>query len=76
MNTVIFTTHTTLDLKHADYSLRALLALQTVDITWENFIIYNTHEHELSNEDIIKLIKKYDTNNYVKDILLFPYNPE
>lgn len=76
MNTCIFTTHTTLDLVHAEYSLKALLHLQDTDIVWDNFVLYNTHEHELSNEDIIKLIKKYDTNHYVKDILLFPYNPE
>jgi len=76
MNTCIFTTHTTLDLKHADYSLKALLSLQTDDIVWDNFIIYNTHEHELSNDNIIELIKKYDVKNYIKDILIFPYDPE
>ena len=76
MNTCIFTTHTTLDLKHADYSLKALLSLQTSDIVWDNFVIYNTHEHELSNDDIIELIKKYDIKNYIKDILIFPYDPE
>ena len=75
MNTCIFTTHTTLDLKHADYSLKALLSLQTHDISWDNFVIYNTHEHELSNESIINLIKKYDTKEYIKDILIFPYDP-
>jgi hypothetical protein len=76
MNTCIFTTHTTLDLNHADYSLKALLLLQDMDIIWDNFVLYNTHEHEVSNEEIIKLIKKYDVNHYVKDILIFPYNPE
>lgn len=76
MNTVVFTTHTTLDLKHADYSLKALLALQTVDITWDNFIIYNTHEHELSNDELIELIKKYDTKKFIKNLFIFPYNPE
>jgi hypothetical protein len=68
INTCIFTTHATLDLKHADYSLKALLSLQTNDIVWDNFVIYNTHEHELSNNDIIKLIEKHDVKEYVKDI--------
>jgi hypothetical protein len=76
INTCIFTTHTTLDLKHADYSLKSLLSLQTNNIIWDNFIIYNTHEHELPNENIIDLIKKYDVKNYIKNILLFPYDPE
>jgi hypothetical protein len=75
MNTVIFTTHTTLDLNHADYSLKALLSLQTNNIIWDNFVIYNTHEHELSNDDIVELVKKYDVKNYIKNILTFPYNP-
>jgi hypothetical protein len=76
MNTCIFTTHTTLDLKHADYSLKSLLSLQTDDIIWDNFIIYNTHEHELPNDQIIELIKKYDIKNYIQDILIFPYDPK
>ena len=76
MNTCIFTTHTTLDLKHVDYSLKSLLSLQNTDINWNNFIIYNTHEHELSNNKIIELIKKYDIKNYIKNILIFPYDPE
>ena len=76
MNTVIFTTHTTLDLKHADYSLKSLLALQDTDIIWDNFVIYNTHEHELSNDDLIELILKYDKKNYIQEISIFPYNPE
>ena len=76
MNTCIFTTHATLDLTHARYSLKALLELQTQDIVWDNFIIYNTHEHEINNKDLIDLIKTYDTKNYIKEIITFPYNPE
>jgi len=37
MNTCIFATHTTLDLKHAEYSLKALLYLQTNTIVWDIF---------------------------------------
>jgi hypothetical protein len=76
MNTCIFTTHTTLDLKHAKYSLKSLLELQNVDLIWDNFVIYNTHEHELNNHDLIDLIRQYDIKNYIKDILIFPYDPE
>ena len=75
MNTCIFTTHATLDLNHADYSLRSLLELQSEDIVWDNFIIYNTHEHEIDNNSILELISKYDVKNYIKDIRLFPYDP-
>jgi hypothetical protein len=72
MNTCIFTTHATLDLTHADYSLKTLLALQTIDIVWDNFILYNTHDHELPNEQLVELIKKYDTKNSSK-ISLFSH---
>ena len=75
-NTLIFTTHATLDLKHADYSLKSLLTLQDTDIIWDNFVIYNTHEHELSNDDLISIIRKYDIKNYIKEISIFSYNPE
>lgn len=76
MNTCIFTTHATLNLKHAEYSLKSLLELQSTDIIWDYFIVYNTHEHEVSNKDLLKLIKKYDIKNYIKEILVFPYDPQ
>ena len=73
MNNCIFVTHATLYEKHADWSLQALFN-QTEDIEWDNFIIYNTHEEELSNNIILDLIKKYDTKSYIKNILIFPYD--
>jgi hypothetical protein len=76
MNTCIFTTHTTLDLEHARYSLESLLALQEESITWDKFVIYNTHEKELPNEKLLELIKEYDTENYIQDLLIFPYDPQ
>jgi hypothetical protein len=76
MNTCIFTTHTTLDLKHAEYSLKSLLQLQNEDIKWNNFVVYNTHEHEVSNQDLKKIILKYDTKKYIQNLLVFPYNPD
>jgi hypothetical protein len=76
MNTCIFTTHATLDLSHAEYSLKSLFQNQTEDISWDNFILYNTHEHEIANQDIIDLVKKYDHKNYIKEIFIFPYDPE
>lgn len=76
MNTCIFTTHTTLNLEHAKYSLKSLLHLQNEDINWDYFVVYNTHEHEVSNQDLKELILKYDTNGYIKNLLVFPYNPD
>jgi len=70
MNNCIFVTHATLYEKHADWCLQALFD-QTEDIEWENFIVYNTHEEELSNEIILDLIKKHDTKSY-KNIFNIP----
>ena len=75
-NTCIFTTHTTLTHSHAEYSLKALLTLQNADVVWDYFVVYNTQEQNLPNKDIIELIKKYDTKNYIKQVLIFPYSPE
>ena len=76
MNTCIFTTHATLDLRHAEYSLKSLLQLQNEDIEWDYFVVYNTHEHEISNKDIKELILKYDVKKYIKNLLVFPYDVE
>jgi hypothetical protein len=76
MNTCIFTTHATLNLKHAEYSLKSLLKLQNTNIIWDNFVIYNTQEHKLSNNDLVDLIKQSDINSYIKNLLIFPYDPE
>ena len=75
MNNCIFVTHATLYEKHADWCLQALFD-QTEDIEWENFIVYNTHEEELSNEIILDLIKKHDTKSYIKNIFIFPYKSD
>ena len=76
MNNLIFVTHATLYEEHADWCLDALLRKQTKPVSWDNFIVYNTHEDEVSNDFIVDLVKKYDVNGYVKDISIFPYDTE
>ena len=74
MNNIVFTTHATLDEQHAVNSLISLLLMQDhTDFQWDNFIIYNTHEHELSNEILVELIQELDVHGMVKNLMVFPY---
>jgi len=76
MNNCVFITHSTLDADKANHCLRHLLSKQTEEISWDNFIIYNTHKEEVSNQILLDYVKKYDVNGYVKNILVFPYPTE
>lgn len=74
MNNCIFTTHATLDKNHAFYSLESLLKLQhDRSLKWDNFIIYNTHPDEISNEWLTETIQSLDTENQIENLLVFPY---
>jgi hypothetical protein len=73
-NNCIFTTHHTLNQNHAYASLRSLFELQTNhDLKWNNFIIYNTHSDELSNEWLVDTVKALDTHGQIENLLVFPY---
>ena len=74
MNNCIFTTHHTLTKEHAYASLRSLLELQTNrNLVWENFIIYNTHPDEISDEWLVETARALDTNGQIQNLLVFPY---
>ena len=74
MNNCVFSTHSSLTKEHAEYSLRSLLFYQNEKTIWDNFIIYNSHSDELSNDDLLEFIKKYDINNYIKNIIIYPFD--
>ena len=62
MNNCVFVNHATLDSDKAKYCLKHLFSKQTESISWDNFIIYNTHKEEVPNELLLDYIKKYDVN--------------
>lgn len=74
MNNCIFTTHSTLTKEHAKSSLRSLLCNQTEAIMWDWFIVYNTHSDEIDNEWITDTIKELDTEGYIRNLAVFPYD--
>lgn len=71
MNNVIFNTHTTLTENHADLSL---WSLSQQPINWDNFILYNSHETEISSSIIEKLIHKHDLSAKIKNIHKIEYD--
>lgn len=74
MNNCIFTTHHTLTKEHAYASLRSLLALQTnPNLVWNNFIIYNTHPDEISDEWLVETVQSLDKHQQIINLLVFPY---
>jgi hypothetical protein len=73
MNNCIFTTHATLTFDHAENSIKSLLQNQTSPITWDWFIVYNTHDDTIPNEWLETKIRELDINNYIKNLAIFPY---
>ena len=74
MNNCIFTTHETLSDVHVGYSLESLFTWQDEHtVEWDNFIVYNTHEHEISSEIITAWIQEIDVHEQVKNLFVFPY---
>lgn len=74
MNNCIFTTHHTLTKDHARESIRSLLSSQTdTDLRWDNFIVYNTHPDEISDDWLVSLVQEFDVHGIVDNLLVFPY---
>lgn len=71
MNNCIFTTHATLTEHHAQMSIESLLVNQSHELTWDNFIIYNTHPETISNEWLVKLVLGMSPR--IENLLVFPY---
>jgi hypothetical protein len=65
MNNLLFNTHTSLTHKHAELSL---WALSQQPLLWDNFVIYNSHEDELSNDYIEEIINKVKLKDKIKNI--------
>lgn len=67
---LFFITHSTLSYDHADMTLRSLG--KSIDpVLFDTMYIYNTHDHELSNSDIIDLCHKYDLSKFITNILIW-----
>jgi len=73
-NIMFFITHATLDIELADYVFKSI-AQQSIDYQFFDVLyIYNTHQHELPNDELIKLYDKYELNRWFKGVELFEYD--
>ena len=73
MNILFFITHKTLDYDHADMSIKSI-SIQETDKMFDVMYIYNSHEDDIKNEEILQICNKYNIQNKVKDIKLFEYD--
>lgn len=71
-NIAIFITHSTLGFDHADMCIEHF-GKGKDPIIFDHIFIYNSHEHELSNDIIIKLFEKHKIDRICKEISIFPY---
>lgn len=72
-NVVYWITHKTLDLNCAIASFRGI-ANQKCKTKFNELIIYNTHEDELSNQSLLDLVALYNLNDRFDKVSIFPYN--
>ncbi len=74
-NIVFFITHKTLSLKHANATFYSMSKQDIRDTAnFDVLYIYNTHEDELSNENLLELYKKYDLARFFNSVEIFPYD--
>ena len=76
---MFFITHATLDLEHVEYVFHSIykqsLGKKLFNKEFfETLWIYNTHDHELSNNDIVVLYNKYQLSRYFGEIKIFDYS--
>lgn len=72
-NIFFFITHTTLDLSHADIVFESISKQSIQSQFFDVMYLYNTHQNELSNEDLITLFQKYNLNKFIKELRIFDY---
>ena len=70
---IFFITHKTLDYYNADLCFKAL-SLQQTDSKFDKMYIYNSHEEELSNNDILYLFENYELNRFINQVEIFNYD--
>jgi len=73
-NIIFFITHATLGEDHADMCFYAL-SLSKDPIEFDQIVIYNTHQHELSNETVKKIYDRYRYRfSFIKNVVFFNYD--
>lgn len=73
MNVLFFITHKTLSKNHADMVFKSI-SLQNTDKKFDRMVIYNSHSHELSNDNLLSLFHQNGLSRVVSDVSVFDYD--
>lgn len=70
---IFFVTHATLTFRHAEMCLQALS--ESINPPhFDQLIIYNSHQDELSNDQILMLFSRYKLYRFIKSVQCFNYD--
>lgn len=75
MNHIFFITHGTLGDAHAHATFYGM-SIQTTTKKFDTLYLYNSHQHEMSNEWLTQLYQHYDLGRFFNRVAYFPYDPE
>jgi len=73
MRTIIFITHSTLSEDHANMCFKALSNSKD-PISFDKLIIYNSHQEEFPNEEVLSIYDLYNME-FIKEVEFFDYDP-
>jgi hypothetical protein len=73
MNIIFFITHKTLGIDHARMVFRSL-SNQKTDKKFDLMVIYNSHQEELPNSDLLSLWRELNLSRVIENVVVFDYN--
>ena len=71
---IFFITHKTLTKGHA-YTTFKSISSQECNVSFDSMYIYNTHQEELSNDELLSMCDELGLTNIINEIKIFDYNP-
>lgn len=72
MRVIVFITHATLTRQHAKMTFMSL-ANSINPIEFDEILVYNTHQNELPNEDLLRLYNSFSMS-FIKKVTFFDYD--
>jgi hypothetical protein len=73
MNIIFFITHKTLGKEHAEMVFRSM-SMQQTKKKFDLMVVYNSHQEELPNTELLSLFLKYNLDRVIEDVVLFDYD--
>ena len=73
-NVMFFITHATLDIEHTNCVFKSISEQSQNGIVFDTLYIYNTHQHELSNNMILRSFYTHNLDRQFDNVKLFDYD--